>query len=130
VVDALEVAPQDLLVALARISDAAFSIWEVHTETPGSGQVAQHLTDWRPERIEQLSASSNGRRVAFLSTSSQSDVYVADFDAQIGLTGAPRQLTRDEFDDWPFTWTPDGSSLIVLSNRNGNKDIFKQRLDK
>jgi len=102
------------------------SLWEVR---PDSGDAPRRLTEWLPEQVEHLSASSDGTRLTFLSTSSQYDVYIADFDPKLGLTSAPKRLTLDERDDLAYGWTPDGLTVLFVSNRNGTFDIFKQRLD-
>ena len=92
VLEALEVAPHDLLTIFRRAWSvkspwpSESSIWEVHTDQSGNEEFAQQLNDWRSEQVEQLSASADGRRLAFLSTSRQSDVYVADFDPHVGFT--------------------------------------------
>src|SRR5262249_35069029 len=42
---------------------------------------------------------------------------------------APRRLTLDERDDYPFAWTPDNKSVLFVSNRDGTYHIFKQAVD-
>jgi len=41
---------------------------------------------------------------------------------------APRRLTEDDRIDWPGSWTRDSSTVLFFSDRNGNLDIFRQRL--
>jgi DNA-binding winged helix-turn-helix (wHTH) protein len=71
----------------------------------------------------------SGARVAFRSASYQEDVYVASFDRRRGVMGAPRRLTLDDRDDVPLDWTPDSTTVLLVSTRNGAAHIFKQRLD-
>jgi eukaryotic-like serine/threonine-protein kinase len=105
------------------------SLWRLHTDINGSLLDAPHqVTEWRQEDLEQLSASSDGQRLAFLSTVGQFDVYVAGFDPRIGLTGAPTRFTLDDRDDGAEAWTPDSTAVLFASSRNGTLDIFKQRL--
>ena len=47
----------------------------------------------------------------------------------IDLEGGPRtQLTRRD-DNGEGIWTPDGESIIFTSNRNGNYQLLRQRID-
>jgi DNA-binding winged helix-turn-helix (wHTH) protein/WD40 repeat protein len=126
-----------LLVVLARagpegaLASPQRALWEVHTDSRGVAQGARRqLTPWGKEWIEQLSVSADGRRIAFLGFTSQTDIYMADFDPRIGLTSSPKRLTLDERDDTSAAWIPDGKAIVFSSTRNGiDADLFTQRLD-
>jgi Tol biopolymer transport system component len=45
------------------------------------------------------------------------------------VTLTPRGFTVSDSTDEAYAWTPDGSTILLASNRNGTWDIFKQRLD-
>jgi Tol biopolymer transport system component len=75
-----------------------------------------------------LSASRDGRFLAFQRERQQADVYTAEFDASKERIGTPRRLTMDERDDMPTAWTPDGTAVLFFSSRNGRSHIFKQRV--
>ena len=76
-----------------------------------------------------LSVTSDGKRLAFFRQTIEPDVYVTDLEASGTKLSPPRRLTLDERADYPYDWTPDSTSIIFISNRNGTYDIFKQRLD-
>jgi Tol biopolymer transport system component len=76
-----------------------------------------------------LSATSDGKRLAFFRQTIEPDVYVTDLEEHGTKLSPPRRLTLDERADYPYSWTPDSQSVIFISDRNGTFDIFKQRLD-
>ena len=59
----------------------------------------------------------------------QPDVYVSNVQGQGRELSAPRRLTLDERDDYPFAWTPDNRSVLFVSNCDGTYHIFKQTAD-
>jgi Tol biopolymer transport system component len=61
--------------------------------------------------------------------SSQSDVYVAELEADGRALKNPRRLTLDERNDYPSTWTPDSKAVLFESDREGRTNIFQQALD-
>jgi DNA-binding winged helix-turn-helix (wHTH) protein len=106
------------------------SIWELRTDHDGiSDGGAVRLTDWRTDTVELANASADGRRLAFLSTTEQEDVYIAGFDRRIGLLTTPRRLTFDDRNDDASSWARDNTTILFTSGRNGTLDIFKQRID-
>ena len=118
----------------------AVAVWEVLID--GSSGVARgsprRLTEWRAagasigpfSELRVLSASSDGKRVAFKSDMSHVDIYVARFDERHGrLLDTPRRLTTDERGSWPGAWTPDGKTILFDSGQSGSRDIFTQSLN-
>jgi eukaryotic-like serine/threonine-protein kinase len=79
--------------------------------------------------IAQPSITADGKRLAFNRVNSQSNVYVSEFSGKTGKASTPRRLTFDEADDVPFDWTPDGQGVLLLSNRTGKNNIFRQRIN-
>ncbi len=78
---------------------------------------------------EGLSATSDGKSLAFRKVASQADVYVGELEANGTRLKTPRRLTLDERNDLPAAWTPDSKAVVFISDRNGAFDIFKQALD-
>jgi DNA-binding winged helix-turn-helix (wHTH) protein/dipeptidyl aminopeptidase/acylaminoacyl peptidase len=122
-----------LLVVLDRgntdeyVGSADQSVWQIDTGNQAGD--ARRLTEWRQERLDQVSASASGERLVFLSTAFEWDVYVAGFDVHRGLLETPRRLTMDDRNDTASDWSPDSTTVIFYSDRNGNSDLFKQRID-
>jgi Tol biopolymer transport system component len=106
------------------------SLWELALDT-GSGRVtgSPHLvTRFAGFAIRDLQITMDGRRMALLKRSDQSDVYVGELEGDPVQLKRPRRVTQDDRVDWPGRWTLDSGSILFFSNRTGNLDIFKQRL--
>jgi Tol biopolymer transport system component/DNA-binding winged helix-turn-helix (wHTH) protein len=75
-----------------------------------------------------ISASADGKRIAYVKGVPQPDVYVAKLQAS-GALEEPQRLTLDDRQDLPFDWTPDNKSVIFISDRTGTFSIYKQSID-
>jgi serine/threonine protein kinase len=109
---------------------ADMNLWQLRVN-PKTGTAIgqkQQLTDWTGFRIENLSASGNGRRLAFDKVNSQTDVFVADL-RRTGPAKFPRRLTLDDYDDYPFGWLENGKAVLFGSAQAGSFQIGKQTLD-
>jgi Tol biopolymer transport system component len=87
------------------------------------------LTDSRQNAVRWMTASTDGKRIAFLSSDFQSDVYVSDFNLQRLTLSTPKRLTLDDRLDYPTAWTHDSKSILFTSTRNGTYDLFRQDID-
>jgi hypothetical protein len=73
--------------------------------------------------------TADGRKLALVRLSAQSDVYVAELQADHSMKN-PRRLTLTESFDSVGDWTADSRAVLFWSNRSGgNGDIFKQGID-
>ncbi len=136
--DVLELSDHHLVLvmrraALAKRSRTAFSVQEVPTDAQGVATGSPRLlVGWRDEWLHDLSASADGKRLAFSSGTSDVGshvVYVAGFDPRVGLTSAPRRITSEGWDEFGTSWAPDSRELYVTSSHNDDGDIIKRRLD-
>ncbi|MGH9555833.1 MAG: hypothetical protein ACRD2Y_08430 [Terriglobales bacterium] len=110
-------------------NDKDMNLWELRVD-PSSGKTPgrpRRLTRWAGLSLLDLSLTADGKRLVFVTAGLQSDVYVGEFGSGVGL-GTPRRFTLEERNDVPSAWTPDGQTLFFHSDRNGNWNIFKQRL--
>ncbi len=89
---------------------------------------AQRLTNWPGFCPQGLSASADGKRLAFQKIAWQESVYVGEIGANAALHGPPTRLTLSESTDAPTDWTPDSRAVLFTSDRNGHQQIFKQSL--
>ena len=110
-------------------SSAAQAIWHINTKDTAGENDAERVTEWRYEDIEQVSASTDGKRIAFVSTEQQWDVYIAAFDPMAARLDTPTRLTRDDRNDIVSAWMPDNATVLFFSSRNGSSDLFSQRFD-
>ena len=79
-----------------------------------------------PGRVQYLSSTIDGKRLAYLKEGRQPDVYVARIEANGTKLQAPRLLTLDERQDLPWAWTPDSKQVIFGSDRDGSFHLFRQ----
>jgi Tol biopolymer transport system component/DNA-binding winged helix-turn-helix (wHTH) protein len=75
-----------------------------------------------------ISASADGKRIAYVKGVPQPDVYVAKLQTS-GALEEPQRLTLDDRQDLPFDWTTDNKSVIFISDRTGTFCIYKQSID-
>ena len=80
--------------------------------------------DWKP-RPE---VSADGKKLIFLRNNIAPTVYLAQVEPQTKTLSQLQRLTLDESVSRPYEWTPDGTALLYISNRDGEFHIFRQRL--
>jgi DNA-binding winged helix-turn-helix (wHTH) protein/Tol biopolymer transport system component len=74
-----------------------------------------------------VTASGDGKRIAYTKGVPERDVYVAKLGAS-GLPEEPQRLTLDDRQDLPYDWTTDNRSVIFVSNRTGTFTIYRQSI--
>jgi DNA-binding winged helix-turn-helix (wHTH) protein/Tol biopolymer transport system component len=79
--------------------------------------------------IERLSATADGKRLVLWRANSPDEAFIAKFDAQTHQFKEPRRLTLDENENYADAWTADSKAVLMVSNRTGTFDLFKQRID-
>jgi len=107
------------------------NLWEIRVD-PRTGVPAgkaHRITHWVDSHFWGLSATADGKRLAFLKGNPQSDVYVGELKANGTSLKPSRRLTLDEHQDFPGAWTPDSQAVLFDSDRTGSFNIFKQALD-
>jgi Tol biopolymer transport system component/DNA-binding winged helix-turn-helix (wHTH) protein len=105
------------------------NLWAIKVAANGSQTWSQpdRLTNG-PDAKVGASISADGRHLLFLRWTGTPEVYVAEVKSRGGL-GTPHRLSQDERRNMPFSWTPDGKSVIFASDRDGALHIFKQSID-
>jgi len=107
------------------------NLWEVPVNAAEgkANAPARQLTNWPDISVSQLSATADGKHLAFTNGSWQADVYLGDLHKGGAELANTRRLTLDQSDDWPAFWTADDNAVVFESNRNGRSQIFRQRVD-
>lgn len=105
------------------------NVWSMKVDTrPGWTQGAPvRLTsgpDWKPV----TNMSADGKNAVFIRTNIEPAVFVADVDARTREIGKLQRLTMDERQNRPYEWTPDGKSVLYVSDREGTFHIFRQQI--
>jgi len=102
------------------------NLWQASVRADGALDSAPHqVTKWAGFSFWDLSATADGRRLAFVKSGSQADVYIGKLDQRRLQLADVRRLTLNEHDDLPSAWTSDGA-VLFYSDRNGHFDIFRQ----
>ncbi|MFM8395052.1 MAG: winged helix-turn-helix domain-containing protein [Acidobacteriota bacterium] len=102
---------------------------------PGAGGASRRLTSPVPGELTRdikPRFSPNGRQLAFLrlrdGETSLTDLYVIDRPSGTDST-PPRQLTFDGRRITDLQWMPDGRSIIISSDRSGQRQLWQIPLD-
>lgn len=105
------------------------SFWQIRVDDTGeaSGNPRQ-LVPIGIFRPGSLTATSDGKLLAFVKVHSNKDVYVGELENSGRLKNFHR-FTLDTHNSVPEAWTRDNRSLLFLSERNGKPEVFKQALD-
>jgi serine/threonine protein kinase/Tol biopolymer transport system component len=107
------------------------NLWQIgvseHTGMPTGA--AKRVTQWAGSLIWDLAATTDGKRLAFLKTAFQRQIYVGELGGGGTRMNPPRRLTNDEADHEPNAWTPDSQAVLFQSDRNGKWGIFKQQIN-
>jgi Tol biopolymer transport system component/DNA-binding winged helix-turn-helix (wHTH) protein len=110
-------------------SNSESNVWSIRVDER-SGESRGELTrltsgpDWKPR--PELSA--NGKYLAYLRSNIAPTVYVADVDPKTKTVQKLQRLTLDESRSRPYEWTPDGSAVLYVSDRDGEFHIYRQRI--
>jgi eukaryotic-like serine/threonine-protein kinase len=106
------------------------NLWEIKVDPDGvaKGNPVQ-LTDWSGFNVDSLSATSDGKHLALIRSSSHTAVLAGDLTKNETRLVNPRPVTRDEYRNTPFDWTADSQNIIMLSDRSGQYAIYKQPID-
>ncbi len=124
--------PDGRIIFSRRASPAGgdMNLWSVAV----SGRTGQakgkpeQLTNWAGFVFSDMNVTADSRRLIFIKEAQQTDVYIADLNARGAVPQAPARLTVDEWVDIPSAWTPDATSVIFYSDRNGSWGMFKERV--
>src|SRR5262249_34736680 len=118
-----------LIYGLRETAESSSNYWTLHMD-PRSGRSdasPRRLTNWLGFNVRQVSATSDGNRMAFLASVGVVEEYLADYSRTKHIS-SPKRLALDGT-NWPFAWTADSKQIILGTVRNGDSAIFKQSLE-
>jgi Tol biopolymer transport system component len=109
----------------------ASNLWEqkVDDRTGTPQGRPRRLTDWSGFFLWGISATADGKHLAFLRGTYYQPVLVADLANNGNQLLNPRRLTADEYVNMAVSWTADSREVIFTSNRGGTFGIYKQAMD-
>jgi serine/threonine protein kinase/dipeptidyl aminopeptidase/acylaminoacyl peptidase len=103
------------------------NLWAIPVD-PRTGAIrgpAQRLTD-SPDGKDLISVPDSGRVLAYARMSIHRHMYVVKVPRKGETNEAPSRMKLDEGNNDPYTWTPDGESVIFASDRDGVRHLYKQ----
>lgn len=104
------------------------NLWSIGID-PGGHPTAEPLRLTNDHgAVTSVTASGDGKRVAYIKGVPQPDVYVAKVDGPASIS-EPTRLTLDDRQDLPFDWMPDGKSVLFISDRTGIFSVYRQAVD-
>ena len=106
------------------------NLWSIHVDARGNQAWGQpvRLTNG-PDAKVRASLSADGKRLSFLRWAESPAVYISQVEAGGARLSPLKRLGLDERRNLPYTWTPDGKSVIFTSDRDGVFHLFKQAID-
>jgi len=90
---------------------------------------SRRLTDWSGYSIHHLSATADGKRLAFLRSAHHAAALVGDLAGNGARLLNTRRLTIDDNINIALAWTPDSREVIFSSQRAATRQIYRQALD-
>ena len=116
-----------------QLTPYGFGIWAVPVgvrDGQAAGQPVR-LAHWADFYPNCLTVTANGKRLAFLKSRLQLDVYAGELGKGGNSLGPPRRLTLDNrgLGSSPGSWTQDSRAILFISDRNGKDEIFRQGLN-
>jgi Tol biopolymer transport system component/DNA-binding winged helix-turn-helix (wHTH) protein len=106
------------------------NLWAVRIDPRGwkTWGMPTRLTNDSDAKVR-ASISADGKRLSFLRGADAPGVYITDVEGGGSRLSPLQRLSLDERRNYPYTWTPDGKSVIFTSDRDGVFHLFKQAVD-
>jgi serine/threonine protein kinase/Tol biopolymer transport system component len=89
---------------------------------------SRRLTDWSGFSIHHLSATADGKRLAFLRSTHHASALVGDSAGNGNRLANSHRLMIDDNINIPLSWTPDSRQVIFSSQRAATRQIYRQAL--
>jgi serine/threonine protein kinase len=112
-------------------SGSVCNLWEMRLDVQ-SGAPAEkprQITDWSGSCPSGMSETSDGKKLGFLRWAGKQTSFLADLAEGGARILNPRHFPLSENSEGSTDWTPDGKTIILVSNRGGHTGIYKQSLD-
>lgn len=112
--------------------DKPFSnLWQIDVDPKKMKAVgnARRLTNWAGFSVEGMSASRDGRLLSLTKETDQSNIFVGELADHGSSLSHLRRISPEDRVEWPGSWSADSKALLFQSDRTGNMNIFRQRID-
>jgi serine/threonine protein kinase/Tol biopolymer transport system component len=109
----------------------ASNLWELRVDDASGVPQSKprRLTDWSGFLVSELSATADGKQLAFFRGTYYQPIFAADLADNGNRVVNPRRFTEDEYINMPVGWTPDSREVFFTSDRGGTYGIYRQAFD-
>ena len=106
------------------------NLWAVRVDPRGvkTWGTPTQLTNGADAKFR-ASISADGKKLIFVRGVDSAGVYITKIEGAGNRLSPLQRLSLDERRNFPYTWTPDGKSVIFTSDRDGVFHLFKQAAD-
>jgi eukaryotic-like serine/threonine-protein kinase len=106
------------------------NFWTVHVDPKTGNPIdkPQQLTHWPGFCMSDISFTKDGKQLAFKEWTFRASIYVADLHAGRVHIANERPFTLSESRNVALDWTPDGKSIIFVTHRHGQDEIYREGL--
>jgi Tol biopolymer transport system component len=87
------------------------------------------MTNWADSLAHRPSVSRDGSRLLVGKNRQWSDAYISELKDNGTRLDSPKRLTSSESSNGVTGWTRDSGTALLMSNRAGRFQIYKQRID-
>jgi serine/threonine protein kinase len=106
-------------------------LWAILTDSQTgvpSGRPAQ-MTNWADSLAHDPSVCRDGSRLLVGKNRQRNDAYISELKDNGTRLDSPKRLTSNDSRNGVTGWTRDGGTVLLMSNRAGRFQIYKQRID-
>jgi Tol biopolymer transport system component len=112
--------------------DKPFSnLWHVDVDPNKMKAVAKphRLTNWAGFAVLSMSATQDAKLLALTRKTDQSNIWIGELAERGNALSHLRRVSPQDRVEWPGGWSADSKVLFFQSDRTGNMNIFRQRID-
>jgi eukaryotic-like serine/threonine-protein kinase len=110
--------------------DSNFWVIKVDATSGETVGAAERLTNWTGFATTNASVTANGKRLSFVKSNVQTNIYIAPLKNEKSELGEPVRLTTDTWSKRVNDWALDSSAVYLTSSRSGKLEIYRQDLHK
>jgi Tol biopolymer transport system component len=112
--------------------DKPFSnLWQINVDPEKLKAIGKprRITNWAGFSVQSMSAGRDGKQLALVRRTDQSNVFVGELSQHGDTLSGLRRISSEDRVEWPGGWSADSEVLFFQSDRTGNMNIYNQRMD-
>jgi Tol biopolymer transport system component len=103
-----------------------FWVMRLNLHTGGVIEKPKRVTNWSGFCMADMSATADGKRLVFLGWAGHLSSYIADLAASGTRILNTKHFPLSESSDAASDWAADSKTVILISDRSGHDEIYKQ----